>query len=319
LEREHDNLRAALGWLRARGAAERGLRLAVGVSALWEYAGHFTEGGRWLDELLALGGGAAPGDPAARAQALRRASVLAAFRYDLERALTRAEEALALARVTGDLDLLATALSWRANVVTYQERPAPDQLEQAERDLEEAVALARRAGSARLAWHLQLLGVVKGLRGEIERAMALVQEAIVLSRQAGDRETLAQALQNLGVGYCLLGDAARARPPLKEALRAYREQGYLMGVSWTLLGLAVASALAGQGERSARLLGAQEALLASTGSRQFALYLQGAEQMVAPARTAVGEERWAAACAAGRTLSLEEAVAEALGDAEVRT
>jgi hypothetical protein len=37
-----------------------------------------------------------------------------------------------------------------------------------------------------------------------------------------------------------------------------------------------------------------------------------AEVMVAPARAAVGEEQWSVAFAAGRALTLEEAVAEAL-------
>jgi hypothetical protein len=88
-----------------------------------------------------------------------------------------------------------------------------------------------------------------------------------------------------------------------------------MGVGWTLLGLAVASALEGQGERSARLFGAQETLLAQAGGRPWAVVLRLADQLVAPTREAVGEERWAAAYAAGRTLSLEQAIAEALGAA----
>jgi hypothetical protein len=38
------------------------------------------------------------------------------------------------------------------------------------------------------------------------------------------------------------------------------------------------------------------------------------EREVAPARAALGEEAWAAAFAAGQAHSLEEAVAEALGE-----
>jgi hypothetical protein len=38
------------------------------------------------------------------------------------------------------------------------------------------------------------------------------------------------------------------------------------------------------------------------------------EQMVAPARAALGEHAWTAAFTAGQALSLEAAVAEALGE-----
>jgi predicted ATPase/transcriptional regulator with XRE-family HTH domain len=319
LAREHDNLRAALAWLCTRGEAERGLRLAVGVSALWEYAGHFTEGRRWLDELLAMGSSEAPGDPAVRVQALRRSSVLASTQHDVQRAVTRGEEALALARGTGDLDLLATALSWKALMIGLAKDVAPDRLEQAQRDLEEGVALARHVRSTRLAWHLRFLGTVKVLRGEVEPALSLFRESVDLARQAGDRETLAHALQGLGAAYCLLGNAATARPLLEEALHAYREQGYLMGIAWTLLGLAGVSVLEGRGERSARLFGAQETLLSSGSEHGFALGMPLAEQLVAEARATLGEERWSAAYAAGRVLSLKEAVALALGEERKHT
>ena len=41
-----------------------------------------------------------------------------------------------------------------------------------------------------------------------------------------------------------------------------------------------------------------------------------AEQDVAAARAALGEDAWAAAFAAGRALSLEQAIAEALSEAD---
>jgi non-specific serine/threonine protein kinase len=313
LEREHDNLRAALRWSLIRGEVERGLRLAIGASVLWEYAGYFSEGQRWLDDLLASHVGAEfSDDPIVRAQAIRRSGLLAEFRHDVESAMARAKEALSLARRTGDLDLIATTLTSHAMIVVIEQGDEQDLLAQCQRDLEEAVALARQVRSARLGWHVQVLGSARLAQGDAEQALILFQEALELSRQVGDSETIANALFNVGAAYCLLSDPDRARPALIEALYAHRAQGYLMGISWTLLGLVLVNALDGQGERAARLFGAQEALLASLGGGQPTLFLQVAAQLMSPAREALGEERWAAAYAAGQALSLEQAIAEAL-------
>jgi hypothetical protein len=56
-----------------------------------------------------------------------------------------------------------------------------------------------------------------------------------------------------------------------------------------------------------------KALLASAGGRQIALAVQLADQLVAPARAKLSQEQWAAACADGRALSQEQAIAEAVG------
>ena len=54
LEREHDNLRAALGWALERGEAETGLQLVAAVFRFWMVRGHLREGRAWVERLLAL-------------------------------------------------------------------------------------------------------------------------------------------------------------------------------------------------------------------------------------------------------------------------
>jgi predicted ATPase len=53
LEREHDNLLAALRWTQARGQAETALRLAAALGRFWLMRGYLTEGRAWLDGALA--------------------------------------------------------------------------------------------------------------------------------------------------------------------------------------------------------------------------------------------------------------------------
>jgi len=56
LEREHDNLRAALEWLTERGAVEAGLRLGNAVGPFWLTRGYLQEPRERLERLLALPG-----------------------------------------------------------------------------------------------------------------------------------------------------------------------------------------------------------------------------------------------------------------------
>ena len=52
IDREHDNLRAALGWSRDTGDHDTLLRLAGALAIFWYYRGHLNEGQRWLDQAL---------------------------------------------------------------------------------------------------------------------------------------------------------------------------------------------------------------------------------------------------------------------------
>jgi hypothetical protein len=82
------------------------------------------------------------------------------------------------------------------------------------------------------------------------------------------------------------------------------------------LALTAAAARGAQAERAARLLGAAAALSETVGAPQVLRGREETERTVAPARAALGKERWAAAFAAGQALSIEEAIAEALGEAD---
>jgi len=93
LEAEHDNFRAALSWSLEQGEAELGLRLSTALVEFWDRRGHFDEGGRWLEAVLAKHG---PASATARARALNAIGWLAQWQGEVKRAAKAAEDGLQL-------------------------------------------------------------------------------------------------------------------------------------------------------------------------------------------------------------------------------
>ncbi len=91
---EHDNLRAALGWLSRTGNAEWGFRLARALSQFWMEHSHPSEGREWFLALLKLPGSSAP----MRLYALGILVSVCNRQGDHASALAFAREGVALAR-----------------------------------------------------------------------------------------------------------------------------------------------------------------------------------------------------------------------------
>lgn len=70
LEGEHDNVRTVLGWTRAPGDPDNGLRLVVSAYRFWTARGYLSAGRTWLEAMLALQTGQARESQLVRSQAL---------------------------------------------------------------------------------------------------------------------------------------------------------------------------------------------------------------------------------------------------------
>ena len=100
IDREHDNLRAALAWSRETGDHDTLLRLAGALAFFWYYRGYLNEGQRWLDQALKT-----PPDDAAprpRAWALTASGLLANVCGETERAAELLTESFAWWERSGD-------------------------------------------------------------------------------------------------------------------------------------------------------------------------------------------------------------------------
>jgi predicted ATPase/transcriptional regulator with XRE-family HTH domain len=306
LEGEHDNLRAALGWLRDHGEAESAVRLAVAIGRFWFFRSYYEEGARWLESLLASPGAI---DPTVHVRALFRAGILAWMRGDAPRLGLLGEEALALARTTGDVE--GSALGWQLRAFASL---SEGQLERAAEYADQAVAAARQAGVRRtLGLELYSQGNVLLMLGELERAQAGAAEGLELLRAQGDEGGQAHCQEILSEVACRRGDATNGRLHAKEALELFQRLEDPAGMAVSLLLLAGVAALGGHFARAGWLFGFANSMPGHSETFN-GLALHGVDALLNSAQVVLGEEAWAAALVAGRALSLEQAIAEALGE-----
>jgi hypothetical protein len=182
---------------------------------------------------------------------------------------------------------------------------------------EESLVMCRELGHKKLiALALDGLGLVAHEQGDYARATLLYEESLTLWRELGDRWGVAISLDNLGRAVHGQGDEVRARMLYGESLALMGELGDRHGIVYSLEGLALVATTTETTpaalERVARLLDAAAALRAAIGAPQPPNERAGHERSVAALRAVLGEVAFEAAWAAGRALSLEQAIAYAL-------
>ncbi|MEZ4563679.1 MAG: tetratricopeptide repeat protein [Thermomicrobiales bacterium] len=274
LASEHDNLRAALDTLVARGAGSDAVRLAGALWQFWWIRGHVTEGRERLRSVLAQADQAAT-PPAMLARALDGAGALAEAQGDVAHAALCHEEALALWQRAGDPigqarsreNLGLIALHDRGNVSAAREHFAgaltlyeqqhdqpgmvaalknlgdaalsEEQFPDAAALYERALGIARALGRTReIAAIVMSLGALAFFQAEAARAARLYEESLISWRELGDLPGTALALGNLGEALHHLGDFSRAEPLYTECLELSQQVGDQQGIAFAVSHLA---------------------------------------------------------------------------------
>jgi predicted ATPase/DNA-binding XRE family transcriptional regulator len=320
LEREHDNLRAALGWAVQDREVETGARLAFALWWFWLEHGYLSDGRRWMEALLALDGagdrtGEAPHELPARTKAylLQVTGILSMAQGDYDRAVALHEESMTVYREMGHKKGVSASLR-ELGFAAYEQ----GDYERAVHLHEQSLALAREFGTTfGLAWSLRALADAVREQGDLRRARMLLEESLALSRGKEHAWGIARTLASLASVACEAGEYARA-------LRLYEESlelgGRRMGLKHTILlcleGLARVAVAKGGMERAAWLCGAAAALREYMGWPLPPAKRAEHERTVAATREALGEEAFDAAWIRGHSLPLEEAIADTLSDAE---
>jgi predicted ATPase/DNA-binding SARP family transcriptional activator/Tfp pilus assembly protein PilF len=303
LEADHDNIRAALGWVSGQADGELQLRLAAAVSRFWYVRGFLTEGRRWLEVALAPDGYGRR--PALQAKAFRVASALAVMQGDYRAARELCENGLALYRSLDDVPGVARSLSNLGAILLAVGEP-----DEAASTLDESLAIARGLGEARLvALAANNRGDVALTQGDYARATTFFSESLELLRSLGDTSNVARSLYNLAAAALEEGRIEAAGELLGEGMALSRKVGDKEDVVWCLLGFAAVAARVGDASRATLLLAAADALLEEMGGSMKPFERGLRERTLASVREQLDESELEPLLAEGRALSLEGAVA----------
>ena len=181
---------------------------------------------------------------------------------------------------------------------------------------EEALTLYRAVGdTGNVAYTYANLGRVATAQGDEAVARPLFEESLRRFRAIGDKTGLAYALHNLGLVAYRQGDNRRAVDHYVEALTLRREVEDRRGIAECLEGLAAVALAGSEPARGARLLGAAEALRHAISAPVPPTDRAAHARSVAATRARLGPAAATAAWTAGRSLTLEAALAEAFAAA----
>jgi predicted ATPase/DNA-binding SARP family transcriptional activator/uncharacterized protein HemY len=217
VDREHNNLRAALSW--ALEADQ--LTVFELVKVLWHYweiRGHWIEGRAWISRCLEKG---PCNDEQLQAGVLAASGRMAYLQGDHEKAFQSLEEALFLYRKIEDLPGTASTINALANIDEHQ-----GSYEQAWQRYAEALHIYRSINHQYgIATCLNGMGTICTLQANFEEATCYFEEGLTFYRAAGDLRNAAGLFNNLGIIARRRADYPRAVALFEEALAINREIG----------------------------------------------------------------------------------------------
>jgi tetratricopeptide (TPR) repeat protein len=305
IEREHDNLRAALGWSWETGEHDTLLRLAGALSFFWYYRGYLHDGRRWLD--LALQTPPDDASPRPRAWALTACGLLATVRGDTTLAAELLTESFAWWDRAGDAFGRAFADTRLGGVYVSQGRYE----EAAPLFAATEVYFRDARNDDQLAGVRFHLGLIAWMRGDEARARGLLRDAVERTDRYGTPLDAINPLRYLGLIACTAGDLDDAAMWFREEVIRLRQLGSRAALAVGLADVATLATAREAWQPAARLFAKAEALLQAEGGAFTLPAREHYEQAHARARAALGDDTDAMTAVAGRALTLEQALAEA--------
>ena len=300
LEPRYPDLMAALDRWLADGRIADADRLATALVPFWMATQRIDDGDAWFARALP------EVDDPERARAVYDHGYLVfwAGRYDL--ASERFEHARALA-AGRDPTIVALALAGSARVALDADPREAVRLLREGLDATEGTDDVEGRSSV-----THVLGVALQMSGDLAGARDVMAERLTLARVKGDDFIVWVESSNLSMVERRLGNVDRAVALANDALRMISTGSDEMAIAWTINGLAAATAAQGAHQRAATLLGLAEAMLERAGGEWPPDERQQHDETTALLGDALGPVALEAARATGGAMSTPEGLAFAL-------
>ncbi len=222
------------------------------------------------------------------------------------------EEALILFQEVGDLRYMAECMSelGRSEILN-------NNIESAQEMLNGAAPLFRQLNiKSGISNVLQAYGRIATIKGDYEQAYANLQEATAIEEKYGYGISYMISRSLLGYLAWERGDIAKAHEIFMETLQSFFKKGNEIGVVFNLEGMAALFVSDGKPEIAAKLIGWADTTRETIGDKRPPLEQAHVDKIIVACVAKMGEVAFSDAYGQGQKMTLDEAVAYALGDAE---
>lgn len=311
VEREHNNLRAALAWAITSRHAAIAMELGWALHPFWSARSFVSEQRGWLEKILALD----PAPTKTRADLLKFASDIASSQGDYEKARDLEEQGLAISKILGDEAGVYYSMDGLARLAGMQGDYA-----QAAELLEEALRYWRRVNdTVRLTTTLNNLAIATRRLGNHERAKQLYEEAMEVTKSVGNLSSFSHALYGLAELHADLKEYALAVQLLRESISVRYQLGDAKGLAFSLDALSMSLYGAGQPALATQLESACRKIFRELGVVTPLATRAEHENFVNQLRAALGDSAFEREWMRGESIAWEEVVSLALDREQIST
>lgn len=336
LDSEHENLLAAVAWLRRSGKERQAASLLTAIAVYWE-RGHIAD---VVPVLASLVEGDTALDTASRASATRllgRLSLLSGryaeadalldsvveapqltdreriqacwdagwsklFRGEFDLARASFQKGLSLSEMADDQAALGQSIANLGRVLAEQ-----GELATAHELLGRSLEIRTASGDIRgVTSSLSALGRVELLQSDLDKASGHLEEALATARRLEDGLRTAESLYPLSLLALARGDRNRCAELSLERLEICRTLGDALGIAESLEVLAESTDGDRNGEASASLLGGASGIRESIGADPWPSDRDRVQALRERLTESLGRDRLEAAVARGRTMKRAE-------------
>lgn len=311
IDREYDNLRAALEWARDTGEHDTLVRLAGRLVVFWYYRRHLDEGRNWQDRALET-----PPDlasPRPRATLLTWSGMLANVSGDSERAAALLTASFTWWERAGDAygEMMARSLLGGVRIAQgrYDDGAALFRANEAYLTANEAALFASGHGD----WHAHArfhLGLIAWMQGDDASAHRLLRESVEFWDRCSAPVDAVDPLRYLGLLACAAGDLEAAARWFREEWMRLRQYGSRAALAVGLADVATLAAARGEWQRAERLF-ARAWALAQSEAAAFSLPARDHYEQARARAIAALSGAAQAVTTSGLALTLEQVLGEA--------